>query len=1072
MSVPPGGTAEYKQVTVLFADVVGSMQIAAAVDVERLREIITDFVERASAAVHRYGGTAEYNGDGVMALFGAPTALEDHALRGVLAALMIQQEAGALAAQVKQRDGVDFGVRVGLNSGQVIAGEIGAGTLGYRAIGEPVGFAQRMEAVAPAGGVVLSESTTRLVQDRATLAGPEWVRVKGSQHPVCVWRLLGVGPRGRGGGRVEAHLVGRHREMTALDAFLERAIGGHGGMVNLVGPPGIGKSRLAREVAALADARGVEVVWAFCESHASDVPFYAVTRLLQAATGVTDLEGADARRKLRRQFPFADPQDLVLLDDLLGIADPDVPLPPTDSNSRRCRLTALLKEASLARVRPALFIIEDVHWIDPVSESMVGGFVSALAQTRSMVLITSRPRPDGELDEVPDAQPIPLGPLADRDTATMLGELLGADPSVGDLSAAIVDRSAGSPFFAEEMVREWVQRGVLSGERGRYYCRCDSAEITVPATVQSAIEARIDQLAAVAKRTLNAASVIGIRFGMGMLTALVESTDAAEERGGGGARQSRLVESTDAAEGRGGGGARQSRPGVEPLLDELIDAELIERADSEYAFRHPLIREVAYESQLKSDRAQWHRRLAAAVEASAPDSAEENAALIAQHSEAAGDWHTAYSWHMRAAAWSTNRDLVAARLSWERARRIADALPVEDSDRLSMQIAPRTMLCATDWQAREAQESEARFGELRELCDTADDKRSLAIAMTGPVTALMYAGRAHEAARLSSRQMALLEAINDPASTMGLAAIVFVTWQGVFAFGEIVRCAQNIVDLAADDPARGAGYGVGSPLAIALAWRGTARWCLGQPGWRQDLCDAVSLARRSNPETFSGAMAWTYGFAIQYGVLRVDDSIVQAGEDAVRSARAASSDRALGLAAYSLAVALLNRESGADRRRGLELMMQVRAIWLRKGALFLIPVTDVWVARERARSGDREAAIRAMRTAVDELRERFPFYGVWAAGVLVETLTERATGDDIAEGEAVIDAVASLALGRGSAVVEIGLLRMRVMVSRSRGDQVGYPKHLSRYRDMAKSLGFEEHLDWIQSVLEVRSRIN
>ena len=190
-------TAEYKQVTVLFADVVRSMDIAAAVDAERLREIMTELVERSAAVVQRYGGTTEYTGDGVMALFGAPVALEDHAFRACLAALAIQEEAKRFAAEVARRDGVALQLRVGLNSGRVIAGEIGSGTLGYAATGEAVGFAQRMESVAPPGGVMLSESTARLVEHAVMLAEPEWVRIKGTDEPVRARRLVAIGPRDR-----------------------------------------------------------------------------------------------------------------------------------------------------------------------------------------------------------------------------------------------------------------------------------------------------------------------------------------------------------------------------------------------------------------------------------------------------------------------------------------------------------------------------------------------------------------------------------------------------------------------------------------------------------------------------------------------------------------------------------------------------------------------------------------------------------------------------------------------------------------------------------------------------------
>src|SRR5258708_18729004 len=202
-----GDTAEYKQVTVLFADVVRSMDIAAAVDVERLREIMTELVERSAAVARRYGGTAEYNGDGVMALFGAPIALEDHAFRACVAALAIQEETNRLAAEVQRRDGVALRVRVGLNSGQVIAGDIGSGSLGYAATGQHVGMAQRMESVAPPGGVLLSESTARLVEHSVMLAESEWVRIKGADEPVLARRLLAVRPRHGLAGRAGGSLV-------------------------------------------------------------------------------------------------------------------------------------------------------------------------------------------------------------------------------------------------------------------------------------------------------------------------------------------------------------------------------------------------------------------------------------------------------------------------------------------------------------------------------------------------------------------------------------------------------------------------------------------------------------------------------------------------------------------------------------------------------------------------------------------------------------------------------------------------------------------------------------------------
>jgi class 3 adenylate cyclase len=1022
----------YKQVTVLFADVVRSTEIAATVDIERLRDIMTELVERSAAVVRRYGGTAEYNGDGVMALFGAPVALEDHAFRGCLAALAIQEGADGLAAEVQSSDGVDLRVRVGLNSGRVIAGEIGSGSLGYAATGETVGFAERMQSAAPPGGVMLSESTARLVEHTVMLAEPEWVHVKGTDDPVRARRLIAIRARDGLVGRAEASLVGRRWEMAALDAIVDRAIGGRGGVVTVVGAPGIGKSRVAREAAALAASRGVEVFWVFCESHTRDVPFHAVTRLLRAGRGIADIDDNEtARARLRAGLPAdADPQDLLLLDDLLGIADPDVLLPQIGADARRRRLTALINTAALARTEPALFIIEDAHWIDTVSESMLADFLTVIARTPSTVLITSRPEYEGALTRVHGAQTIVLAPLGNSDISTLVGELLGSDSSVSQLAGIIAERAAGNPFFAEEMVRELAQRGVLAGEHGNYLSHTKAADVAVPATVQATIDARIDRLTTPARRTLNAASVIGARFGAELLSAL----------------------------------------GIDAVFDELLGTELIDQVrftpSAEYAFRHPLIRAVAYESQLKSDRAQWHRRLATAIQEREPGSVEENAALIASHLESADELHAAYGWHMRAGAWSTNRDLPAARSNWEQARRIADRLPDDNPGTLSMRIAPRTMLCATDWQARAVQGSRGRFAELRELCTAAGDKVSLAIGMTALATDLCYAGRTREASQLAFEQMALLESIGDPTPIMGVAFVAFVNWLGVGEFGAILRWSQTIVDLAAGDPAMGADFGMGSPLAIALAWRGTARCWLGRPGWRQDLHDAVAMARHSNPETLSGAVAWTYGFAMQYGVLRTTDSAVRASEDAVQTAHRASSDRALGLAAYTLAVGLLNRDAAADRHRGLELMMQTRDLWLRQRALFLIPVTDLWAARETARRGDRDTAIEVMRQAVDELRQAENlFYGVWGTGLLVETLLKRGSRHDVAEAQEAIDRLPNLP-DDDSAMLEITLLRLRALLARARGDHVAYRDLVSRYRAMAESLGFEGHIDWAEAMIE------
>jgi class 3 adenylate cyclase len=1021
--------AEYKQVTVLFADVVRSMDIAAALDMERLREIMAELLERSAVVAQRYGGTVEYNGDGVMALFGAPFALEDHAFRACLAALAIQDEANQLAADLRRSDGVALLLRVGLNSGRVIAGEIGSGSLGYRATGEVVGFAQRMESAAPPGGVMLSESTARLVEHTVTLAEPELVRIKGADEPVPARRLSAISPRHGVVRRAETNLVGRHWEMAAIGAIIDRMISGRGGVVNVVGPPGIGKSRVAREAAALAASRGVEVFWAFCESHARDVPFYAVSRLLRAASGVADLDGVAARDRAREQLSDADPQDLLLLDDLLGIADPEVPLPQVDPDARRRRLTALINTATLARTEPALFIIEDAHWIDAISESMIGEFLTVIPRTPSMVLITYRPEYEGALTRVHGSQTIALAPLGDSDTTVLISELLGSDLSVAELAAIIADRAVGNPFFAEEMVRELAQRGVLAGERGGYLCRLDVAELSVPATVQASIEARIDRLSVPAKRTLNAASVIGARFGAELLCALE----------------------------------------IDAVFDELLSVELIDQVrftpSPEYAFRHPLIRAVAYESQLKSDRAQWHRRVGAAIESRGATAADDNAALIAKHLEAAGELHAAYQWHMRAATWAAYRDIAAARQSWERARAIADALPDGDPDQMSMRIAPRTMLCGIAWRVQVNVAGE-RFDELRELCTAAGDKASLAIGMAGLVIDQAFRGRNREASRLASEAWTLIESIGDATLTVGLSFPVTYAKGHSGEWGDMLRWSQRTIDLADGDPSTG-NFMIGSPLSVAFATRAFARYGLGRSGWPDDLRHGVSMARSADPFSYATVVAYVYFPGIPLGALAADDRALCEIEDALRIAERSGDDMALAFARVILGLALVHRHTDAERSSGCIILAEVSDVLLRRGHnLSELRLLNVYLARERALQGYRDEAIPLMRAAVDELvgEGQLLSWGIPATGALVETLLDRRADGDEAEAEAAIERLSAAPADDGLVMRDIWLLRMYALLSRARGDTDAYADCVSRYQAMAESLGFEGHIAWAEAM--------
>ena len=1025
---PASAPAEYKQVTVLFADVVGSMDIAAAVGAERLREIMAELVDRASVVVQRYRGTVDkFTGDGVMAVFGAPMALEDHAFRACLTALDIQKETQRLAADVRTRDGIALQLRVGLNSGEVIVGEIGSSALGYTAVGEQVGMAQRMESIAPPGGVMLSEFTARLVESSAVLGEPELVRIKGVGGTVPARRLLSLAPQPTGPSY--STLVGREWEVAALAAMLDRSMNGRGCVVGVAGPAGIGKTRLAREAVRLAKSHGVEVFSTFCESHATDVPFHVVGRLLRAVARLSGLDDERARARVRAQSPEADPEDLLLLDDLLGIADPDVELPKIDPDARRRRLTAMINTAQLTLTAPAVFVVEDVHWIDEVSESMLTDFLAVTPQTQSMMLVTYRPDYRGALRHVPGAQTIALTPLSDSETVALVRELLGPDPSVTQIGELIAGRAAGNPFFAEEITRDLAERAVLVGDRGSYVCRADVGEIGVPATLQATIAARIDRLGPKAKLTLAAAAVIGSRFNCDLLAGL----------------------------------------GIDPSVEELIFAELIDQvrftARAEYAFRHPLIRTVAYESQLKTVRAQMHRGVAAAIEAREPQSVDQNAVLIAEHLEAAGDGQAAYGWHMRAAAWATNRDISAAQVSWERARTIADALPAEDANRAAMRIAPRTMLCAIAWRVH-AHVAGARFDELRQLCTAAGDKASLAIAMAGLVIDHAHEGRMREASQLASEAMALVESVGDPTLTVGVSPLAIRAKLASAEPGKVLRWSQRVIELADGDPAKG-NFIVGSPLALAFAQRAIVRYLLGRPGWRDDMRHGLELARSAEPMSYAMVVTYVYLTGITFGVLVADDRAVHGIEDGLRIAERSGDDLALAFTRMSLGFALVHRPTAAERDRGQELLAEVSEVFrCRRHNLGELPAVHVFLARERARAGDRDGALSFMRAAIDDLIHQGQLLasGIPATGVLVETLLDRGAENDLAEAQAALERLAAAPVDEDLAGRDVWLLRLRALLARGRGDMAAYVDFRDRYCDMAKSLGFEGHIAWAASM--------
>ena len=831
-------------------------------------------------------------------------------------------------------------------------------------------------------------------------------------------------------------LIGRQWEMSAVAGLLERALDGRGTVVGVVGSPGIGKSRLVRELSAMAAAQHVDVFTTFCESHTSQVPFHAVAQLLRAATGTDGLDPAAARAHIRVQARDTAPEDLVLLDDLLGIADPDVELPRIDPDARRRRLTTLVNAASLARQAPAVFVIEDAHWIDEVSESLIADFLTVFSQTPSLVLITYRPEYQGALTRVSGAQTISLAPLSDSETTGLVAELLGPDPSNDALGRQIAERAAGNPFFAEEIVRELAGRGVLRGRPGAHFVAPGVGEVRVPVTLQETIAVRIDRLDAPAKQTLSAAAVLGARFDLDLLAAL----------------------------------------GVETIVDDLLAARLIDQVRfsrrPEYVFHHPSVRTVAYDIQPESERTELHRRIATAIESRSPDAGDENAALIAEHLEAAGDGQAAYGWQVRAATWATNRDIAAAWRSWERARIIADALPADHPDRAPMRIAPRTMLCGLAWRVHE-HGTDARVEELRELCAESGDKASLAVAMSGLVMDHLHNARLREASQLASEAMALIESLGDSTLAVGLSLASIYARAECAEWPDALRWSEMVIELADGDPSKG-NFIIGSPLALAYTTRATARYCLGHPGWRDDLRQGLTLARSTDSMSYATVVTYAYSAGIPPGMLKADDRAMGEIHDALRIAEQSGDDVALGISRMTLGIALVHRSSDAERERGQQILAEIREVFLRR-RFFLtdLPIVEVCLARERAQRGDRDGALPLMRAVADEqFREgRLLGWSIPATGVLVETLLDRGDPGDVVEAEDAIERLAGAAIEQlttpadGSfAVREIWLLRLRALLARARDDSARYVHYRDRYRDMANGLGFEGHIEWAEAL--------
>ena len=444
-------------------------------------------------------------------------------------------------------------------------------------------------------------------------------------------------------------------------------------------------------------------------------------------------------------------------------------------------------------------------------------------------------------------------------------------------------------------------------------------------------------------------------------------------------------------------------------------------------------------------------------------SADENAALIAEHLEAAGDLHAAYEWHMRAGTWSNLRDDAAAMTSWRRARRVADLLPETDPDRATMRIAPRTLLCATATRTL-GSGAETGFEELRDLCIAAGDQRSLAIATAGHALDQYFKGRLTEASQLGTELVRLLESTGDPTLTLALLGVPLSAKQQTGEMSEVLRLAERGIELAGGDSTKGKMM-TGSPLTLIVALRGMARCCLGIAGWRDDFERAVSMGRTAEPITRSAALYFTYVAAIANAILSPTVAVLCEAEEALTFAEQSGGDVAVGQGIQYLGI-LLVRLGGSSRAKGFQLLDRVRTMALeQRYNAAVVPLTDILLAEERMRIGDVAGAIWLSRPAVNEF---FVAGDVMWAGygtnVLVEALLRRKISADLENAKVAVDRLAATQVEPDFVVHRIWLLRAQALLARAYGDNAAYQDHRDRYRKMANELGFEGHITMAEAM--------
>jgi class 3 adenylate cyclase/tetratricopeptide (TPR) repeat protein len=793
---------ERKQVTVLFADLMGSMDLAERTDPESWRRLMDRFFAILCEGVHRFEGTVDkFTGDGIMALFGAPIAHEDHAQRACYAALHLHKELAAYAAELRRSEGVNLSVRIGLNSGEVVVGAIGEDLgMEYTAVGHTVGLAQRMEQLAEPGKSYLTRHTAALVEGYLALEDLGEFEVKGASDPLHVYELQGVGSaRGRldiSKARGFSRFVGRADEVKILEEALERSVAGEAQVIGIVGEAGVGKSRLCHEFAEKRRAQGMPVYHAAGLAHAKSIPLMPVLQLMRDYFGISEQDSDQTAREriagrlLLLDDTFVDVLPLVF--DFLAVSDPERPSPRMDPEARQRQVLGFIKRMIHVQSsrEPGINLFEDLHWLDSASEIFLANHVDAIQGTRSLTVVNFRPEYRAGWMSKPYYRQIALTPLGSEAIDEMLADLLGSDPSLDGLPELVHERTQGNPFFIEELVQSLVEAGNLVGEDGAYRLARPVEDAAVPASVQAVLAARIDRLPEREKSVLQAAAVTGKEFPEPVLAKVAELEPA----------------------------------GLEDALRELVAGDFVFEQELYpevlYAFKHPLTHEVAYRSQLGERRERLHAGAAQAIAEQYPEWLDERAALVAQHWEAAGEALEAARWHARAGAWSGTSDPNQSLRHWSKVRELADSLPKSEESTM-LGLSARLFWLQFSWRlGMSHEEAEAVYLEAERMASRAGDLRSRAIlrSVYGGIRCVND-GEPAEQARLGREAIALAEEAGDTA----LYVTGAINAYGLFSIGELregVAMLDRAIEVADGDPTLGAGIAVGCPLAYCLIFKG------------------------------------------------------------------------------------------------------------------------------------------------------------------------------------------------------------------------------------------------------------